>query len=115
MTDEAAVRLRQTPLAAVHERLGGRMVPFAGFAMPVQYSSIVDEHRRRAARRPVRRVAHGPDRAARRRGGRVPAARAGERPGALARPGAYAMLCNEAGGIIDDLIVYGARTATSWS
>jgi aminomethyltransferase len=29
----------------LHERLGGRMVPFAGFAMPVQYTSIVDEHR----------------------------------------------------------------------
>src|SRR5258705_499865 len=37
--------LRRTPLAALHERLGGRMVPFAGFEMPVQYSSIVEEHR----------------------------------------------------------------------
>jgi len=37
--------LRRTPLAALHERLGGRMVPFAGFSMPVQYTSIVEEHR----------------------------------------------------------------------
>lgn len=36
--------LRQTPVYDVHKLLGGRMVPFAGWEMPVQYSSIVDEH-----------------------------------------------------------------------
>jgi len=34
----------RTPLAAWHESHGGRMVDFAGWWMPVQYSSIVDEH-----------------------------------------------------------------------
>ncbi|NIO00918.1 MAG: glycine cleavage system aminomethyltransferase GcvT [Candidatus Latescibacteria bacterium] len=37
--------LKKTPLAAVHESLGAKMVPFAGFLMPVRYSSILDEHR----------------------------------------------------------------------
>ena len=36
--------LRRTPLHEVHLRLGARMVPFAGFAMPVQYESIRAEH-----------------------------------------------------------------------
>ena len=29
--------LKQTPLNALHRELGGRMVPFAGYEMPVQY------------------------------------------------------------------------------
>jgi glycine hydroxymethyltransferase len=36
--------LRRTPIYDVHKLLGGRMVPFAGWEMPVQYTSIVDEH-----------------------------------------------------------------------
>lgn len=36
--------LRETPLAAWHAAHGGRMVDFAGWNMPVQYASIVDEH-----------------------------------------------------------------------
>jgi aminomethyltransferase len=42
MTDSA---LRRTPLYAEHRRLGARMVPFAGWEMPVQYRSILQEHR----------------------------------------------------------------------
>ena len=37
---------KQTAFTSIHERLGGKMVEFAGFVMPVQYSGIVDEHRR---------------------------------------------------------------------
>ncbi len=37
--------LRRTPLAAEHEGLGGRMMDFHGWWMPVDYGSIVDEHR----------------------------------------------------------------------
>ncbi|MFM8892711.1 MAG: glycine cleavage system protein T, partial [Planctomycetia bacterium] len=36
--------LLETPLVAWHEGHGGRMVDFAGWRMPVQYLSIVDEH-----------------------------------------------------------------------
>jgi aminomethyltransferase len=36
--------LRRTPLFDAHVALGARMVPFAGFEMPVQYKSVVDEH-----------------------------------------------------------------------
>ena len=35
----------QTPLDARHRALGARMIPFAGWDMPVQYTSILDEHK----------------------------------------------------------------------
>ena len=35
---------RRTSLHADHVALGGRMVPFAGWEMPIQYTGIVDEH-----------------------------------------------------------------------
>mgnify|MGYP005848582059 CR=1 FL=1 len=37
--------LKRTPLSEVHRRMGARMVPFAGWEMPVQYGSILEEHR----------------------------------------------------------------------
>lgn len=36
--------LRTTPLHEIHEELGARMMAFGGFEMPVQYTSIIDEH-----------------------------------------------------------------------
>src|SRR5881392_589373 len=35
---------KKTPLSEEHVRLGAKMVPFAGWLMPVQYTSIVEEH-----------------------------------------------------------------------
>jgi aminomethyltransferase len=37
-------QLLRTPLYDWHVAHGGRMVDFAGWAMPVQYSSIIEEH-----------------------------------------------------------------------
>ena len=37
--------LKTTPLTALHEAAGARMVPFAGYRMPVQYTGIIPEHR----------------------------------------------------------------------
>lgn len=37
--------LKRTPLYEMHLKLGARMIPFAGFEMPLQYTSIVEEHR----------------------------------------------------------------------
>ncbi|HUO86393.1 MAG TPA: glycine cleavage system aminomethyltransferase GcvT [Thermoanaerobaculia bacterium] len=42
-TDPAG--LRRTPLHDLHVAAGARMVPFAGWEMPVQYAGVVDEHR----------------------------------------------------------------------
>mgnify|MGYP006282925191 CR=1 FL=1 len=41
---DSATSLKTTPLHALHEQLGARMMAFGGFEMPVQYSSIIDEH-----------------------------------------------------------------------
>lgn len=35
---------KRIALSSVHESLGAKMVPFAGFLMPVQYSGVNDEH-----------------------------------------------------------------------
>ena len=37
--------MKLTPLNAVHRQLGGRMVEFGGWEMPVQYKGILDEHK----------------------------------------------------------------------
>ena len=42
---ETAVPPRRTPMYASHVALGGRIVPFSGWEMPVQYSGLVDEHK----------------------------------------------------------------------
>jgi len=38
------VAMKKTPLYEEHVRLGAKMVPFGGWLMPVQYTSIMDEH-----------------------------------------------------------------------
>jgi aminomethyltransferase len=51
MADTSVAELRKTPLHARHRALNARMVPFAGWDMPVEYSGIAAEHlavRRRA-------------------------------------------------------------------
>jgi aminomethyltransferase len=44
MSQATSSTLKKTPLNARHRSLGGRMVDFAGWDMPVEYSGIVDEH-----------------------------------------------------------------------
>ncbi|MGZ3667327.1 MAG: glycine cleavage system aminomethyltransferase GcvT, partial [Ktedonobacterales bacterium] len=47
MTEQKApaATLRRTPLFDTHRRLGARLVEFGGWEMPVQYTSIIEEHR----------------------------------------------------------------------
>ena len=100
--------LRLTPLNALHRSLGAKMVPFAGYEMPVQYpGGIIEEHlhtRRAASLFDVSHMGQlrlsGPARAQAIEA-LVPADIAGLAPGAMR----YTMLTSEAGGIIDDLIV----------
>ena len=54
-----AVALKQTPLNAVHRRMGGRMVDFGGWDMPVQYpAGTVEEHLRTRTRAGLFDVSH---------------------------------------------------------
>ena len=36
--------LKRTPLYSAHQKLGGKLIEFGGWEMPVQYTSITDEH-----------------------------------------------------------------------
>ncbi len=105
MADETLLR---TPLYAEHVRLGAKLVPFAGWEMPIQYKGIAAEHT-----------------AVRERVGLFDVSHMGELhvtgPGALAAvdslitndlskaengQAVYTCCCNAAGTILDDLIVY---------
>ena len=105
---EPTPALKRTPLFAAHQKLGGKLIEFGGWEMPVQYSSIVDEHLC------VRRAA-----------GIFDICHMGEAlvtgPGAEAflnetltndvrkltvGLGQYSQMCNERGGTVDDLYVY---------
>ncbi|MCH2156730.1 MAG: glycine cleavage system aminomethyltransferase GcvT [Opitutales bacterium] len=100
--------LKETPLAPLHLERGARMVPFAGWSMPVQYSSILEEHRRVRQSVGLFDVSHM---------GQIRVS--GNDAGAFLdyllvsklsnfQPdqAAYSILCNSSGGAVDDLIIY---------
>ena len=100
--------LRRTPLYDSHAALGARLVPFAGYEMPVQYEGIVKEHQAVRERVGLFDVSHmgelileGPE-ALEVANGLITNA-AGDLPVGKAL---YTVCCNEQGAILDDLIVY---------
>ena len=114
LENDAPDELRTVPLDALHRSLGAKMVPFAGYSLPVQYpSGVMAEHlhcREKAALFDVSHMGqlslHG-DQAARALEAMTPGDIIGLKPGRQR----YTLLLNEAGGIIDDLMVanYGDR------
>jgi aminomethyltransferase len=104
----AATPLRHTPLHDLHVALGARMVPFAGYEMPVQYASIIEEHRTVRSALGLFDLSHMGEIEVRGSGalGFLSQAVVSD-PSALADGQAqYSMLCDADGGIIDDLILY---------
>ncbi len=105
MSDEA---LRRTPLYDRHVALGARMVPFAGWEMPVQYEGVIPEHLAVRRDRGVFDVSHmgqihveGPRQEELLQGllsNDLSRLRDGEAQ--------YTLLTTESGGIVDDLIAY---------
>ena len=103
--------LQRTPLYALHVTLGAKMVPFAGYEMPVQYPlGILREHQHTRAQAGLFDVSHmgqafliGPDHAttAAALEALVPADILSLKPGQQR----YTQLLTDAGGIIDDLMV----------
>lgn len=97
-----------TALLERHRRAGAKLVPFAGWEMPVQYTSIREEHLAVRSKAGLFDVSHmgeievrGMDREA--EVDRITTARiTGKEPGTVQ----YALLLNERGGIIDDILVY---------
>ena len=100
--------LRRTPLHESHVGLGARLVDFAGFEMPVQYTSIKAEHAAVRERAGLFDVSHmgqvhfaGP--AALETVERLVTCRVDSLKVGSVR---YGMLCNERGGVVDDVTVY---------
>ena len=99
--------LLQTPLHALHLALGARMVPFAGYAMPVQYpAGLLAEHHHTRSAASLFDVSHmgqlrlvGPDAAAALES-LLPVDVLGLAPGRQR----YGLLLNDEGGILDDLM-----------
>ena len=100
--------LKQTPLHAIHQRLGARLVEFAGFAMPVQYASILKEHAAVRESAGLFDVSHM---------GQIKISGASALEAsekllscrveslAIGRV-RYAMMCNHEGGVVDDVTLY---------
>ena len=105
--------LKRTPLHALHLSCGGKMVPFAGYEMPVQFSAgVLKEHLHTRERAGLFDVSHMGQIVLRAKSGQVEdAARALERlvpQDVLALPPGrqrYAQLTDAAGGILDDLMI----------
>ena len=105
---QLGTELRQTPLRSRHEALGARMVPFAGWLMPVSYRGILDEHHAVRTAAGLFDLGHM---------GQVVVDGSGALPFlqavttndvAVLDPGdaQYSLLPNPDGGVIDDIIVY---------
>ena len=99
-------RLDALPLDAWHRGQGGRMVPFAGYAMPVQYEGIIAEHLWTRESAGLFDVSHMGQLFVHGRG--VDAALERVMPGdfrdARDMKPKYSLLLNEEGGIVDDLM-----------
>jgi aminomethyltransferase len=100
--------LQHTPLHDRHVELGARMVPFAGWEMPVQYAGVIPEHLAVRTDSGVFDVSHMGELEV--EGPRAHELLQGVLSNDLDRlsPGEaqYTLLTNEDGGIVDDLIVY---------
>jgi len=101
--------LKRTPLYEEHISLGGRMVPFAGWEMPVQYAGIIEEHEAVRSRAGIFDVCHMAE--FRFSGAEVEEALQRIVTNDLSKidevgSAVYSLICDEGGGIIDDLIVY---------
>ncbi len=103
-----AQTLQRTPLFARHVALGARMVPFAGWEMPVQYDGVIPEHRAVRADCGVFDVSHmGELEVEGMHAAELLQSVLSNDVGKLDVAGAqYTLLTNERGGIVDDLIVY---------
>ncbi len=104
----AATDGKQTALYARHRELGARMVPFAGYLMPLQYSGQIAEHEAVRGGLGIFDLSHmgefrltGPEALA--AADRLVTNRVA---GTATGQAVYSPMCREDGGIVDDLIVY---------
>jgi aminomethyltransferase len=109
---DAPQTIKRTPLFSLHQELKGKIVPFAGYEMPVQYEAgILKEHLHTRASAGLFDVSHMGQ--ARLRGDGAAAALEALVPGDIRglKPGRmrYTLFTNDQGGILDDLMVINAH------
>jgi aminomethyltransferase len=102
------VARKKTPLYDEHVRLGAKIVPFAGWLMPVQYTSIVEEHQAVRNNVGIFDISHMGQFIADGSGVRewLNTVLANDVDKLDVGVGQYTFLLNERGGVIDDLIIY---------
>jgi len=105
---QAADTLRRTPLFDRHRQAGAKLVPFAGWEMPVQYEGIRQEHLSVRTRAGVFDVSHmgeietsGPEAEA-----FLQRVLSNDVTKIAERGAQYSVLCREDGGVLDDLFTY---------
>jgi aminomethyltransferase len=104
-----AEHVKRTPLYEEHAKLGAKLIPFAGFEMPVQYpDGVAKEHQRVRERAGLFDVSHmgeflvsGNDAEA-----FVNYVVSNDVSRAVPGQAQYSMMCKEDGGIVDDLLIY---------
>ncbi|HKC90404.1 MAG TPA: glycine cleavage system aminomethyltransferase GcvT [Candidatus Limnocylindria bacterium] len=103
-----APTMRRTPLYDRHAELGAKMVPFAGYEMPIQYEGIVAEHRAVRGRAGLFDLSHMGEFFFKGRGAGATLDRliSSDIAGLAVGQARYGLLTNERGTIVDDVIVY---------
>ncbi len=103
--------LQRTPLYGIHHRLGARLVEFGGWEMPLQYRGILEEHRAVREAAGVFDISHmgelcvsGPG-----AGAFLNHVLTSDVRKLAVGQGQYSLLCNERGGVVDDLYMYRLR------
>jgi aminomethyltransferase len=106
--DESGKNLKKTPLYDIHVSNGGKMVPFAGYMLPVQYAGVIAEHMAVRKAAGLFDVSHmgeiiysGKDALS-----NIQKTFTGDFTGMADGKARYTLMCNDGGGIIDDVIVY---------
>ncbi|MDR1943456.1 MAG: glycine cleavage system aminomethyltransferase GcvT [Synergistaceae bacterium] len=99
---------KRTSLYDCHKELGGKMVPFAGYMLPVQYSGVISEHMAVRTKAGLFDVSHMGEiliagKSALPNLQRLLSNDFSDMPDGRVR---YSLMCNESGGIVDDLVVY---------
>jgi aminomethyltransferase len=108
MTETATAELRKTPLNARHRASNARMVPFAGWDMPVEYSGIVNEHMCVRTRAGLFDVSHMGQIEIAGKDALAAVQRVSSNDASVLQPGQaqYTGLLTPAGTYVDDMIVY---------
>ncbi len=104
--------MKRTPLYAAHQRLGGKLIEFGGWEMPVQYTSITDEHLAVRNAAGIFDISHMGEVILRGPGAEAFLNQTLSNDLRKLAPGQgqYTLMCHERGGVLDDLYAYRLTT-----